>query len=185
VALFTKPSHFSPDGRYLVYHTLTPKNGYDLHLLPLTGNDRKPIPFLANEFNHHDARVSRDSKWIAYRSDETGTWEAYVQRFPQGGDKFRVSTRGAGGYPPTGMIVGWTDDELIYIAPDLATVMAVDVKTEPTFSAGVPRTLFRVASGSAAITMTPDGERFLDAVPAGRPAALYVVTNWTAALDDR
>lgn len=183
-ALFTKPTAFSPDGEYLVYNTLTQETGFDIWLLPMTGDEREPRKFLATRFNEYDAVVSPDGNWIAYRSDESGRFEVYVQRFPEGGDKYRVSARGAGTYGTEGSLLGFADDEVIFRAPDEVTVMSARVSAEPEFHAEAPRTLFRLPQGTVSATMAPGGERFLAVVPTGgQTPAMYVVTNWSAALE--
>ena len=51
----------------------------------LSTADRKPIPYLQTPFNELHGQVSPDGRWLAYTSDESGTWEIYVQivsRFP-------------------------------------------------------------------------------------------------------
>lgn len=187
-ALFQKPEDFSPDGRYLLYHILSKTSGHDLWLLPLGSEAGAPVPYLTTPFNEHDASISWDGRWVAYRSDESGQFDVYVQGFPEPGNKYRVSTAGASTYGAVGHTLGWTrdDKELLYIASDLVTVMAVDVETSPAFRAGTPRALFKLPQGFYGVTMTSDGQRFLAAAPeSGRPAVFHLVTNWTAALEER
>ena len=69
------------------------KTLYDLWLVPLEG-DRTPRPYLQTRFNEFTGRVSPDSQWLAYVSNETGRSEVYVQSFPVPGSKRRVSTSG-------------------------------------------------------------------------------------------
>lgn len=45
-------------------------------------------------FNESKPAVSPDGAWIAYRSDESGCNEAYVERFPDNGDRVQVSSDG-------------------------------------------------------------------------------------------
>jgi hypothetical protein len=66
--------------------------------------------------------------------------------------------------------------------------MAVDVKLEPTFAAGVPRPLFAVPGihGSpleaADYSVSKDGQRFLVALPTGRSSSsLTLLLNWAPA----
>ena len=77
----------------LLYHQPDPKTGYDLWLLPLSGN-RKPIPFLRTEFNERCGAFSPDGKWVAYASDQSGRSEIYVQAFP--GEGGRLGKKMAG-----------------------------------------------------------------------------------------
>jgi Tol biopolymer transport system component/predicted Ser/Thr protein kinase len=62
---------WSQDGRFLLF-VAPQKDG--LWVLPLTGEDRKPIPYLT-EANASQARFSADSRWIAYTSGESGKSE--------------------------------------------------------------------------------------------------------------
>src|SRR5713226_6400317 len=79
--------------------------------------------FLQTEFNEIGAKLSPDSKWVAYTSNESGQNEVYVQTFPSPGGKSPIST--GGGNRPV-----WRRDgrELFYIAAD-GKLMAVEVKT--------------------------------------------------------
>ena len=62
--------------------------------IPIEGS--KPVPVReapAGEMNQ--AQFSPDSRWIAYRSDESGLNEVYVTRFPPTGEHWPVSSGGA------------------------------------------------------------------------------------------
>ena len=74
--------------------------------------DRKPMKFLATEFNETQGQFSPDGSWIAYTSDETGGAAVYVRPFPDTGGKWMVS-KGPGFQPR------WRHDgkELFYRAP--------------------------------------------------------------------
>jgi hypothetical protein len=104
--------------------------------------------------------VSPDGRWIAYTSDETGNPEVYVQSFPTPGGKWQIST--SGGADPR-----WRRDgrELFFISSD-RKLMAVEVKSDSVFQAGLPRELF--ATGVSGLVdvrthyaVTTDGRRFL------------------------
>ena len=41
------PLSFSSDGRFLAFVTVNPRTGQDVEVLPLTGTERKPVPFQA------------------------------------------------------------------------------------------------------------------------------------------
>jgi Tol biopolymer transport system component len=171
------PTDWSRDGRLIVYGELDPKTQEDLWVLPLDG-DRKPFPFLRTEFNEIQGRLSPDSQWVAYTSDESGAPEVYVQGFTgreASGYKVRVSV--SGGSEPK-----WRRDgrELFYIARD-GKLIAVEVKAAATFEVGATRTLFEVSLG---YTFTADGQRFLVSTAVGdhSSAAITLVVNWTSAL---
>src|SRR5215813_1080345 len=172
------PGSWSADGRFLLYGRTDPKSGDDLWVLPLEG-DRKPFPFLQTPFWETDAQFSPDGRWIAYRTNESGRSEVYVQTFPVSGSRWQVSTNG--GHHPQ-----WRSDgkELFYCSTD-GKLMAVDVKRGGAFEAGLPKTLFNLADAKVYYpdyAATADGQRFLFVrkLQEGSPAPFSVVVNWTA-----
>jgi eukaryotic-like serine/threonine-protein kinase len=175
--------NWTHDSRYIVYTRSDP--GTKLDLWKLTVADRTALPFLETSFNEMHAQVSPDGRWIAYASDESGTWEVYVQTFPVAGSKRTISV--GGGAEPY-----WRRDgrELYYLAPD-GTLMAVPVKESgDTFDAGRAVPLFQARIPADIITFrnhyapASDGQRFLvDAADDHEP--INVVVNWTALLSPR
>jgi eukaryotic-like serine/threonine-protein kinase len=164
------PTGFSRDGRYLLYNSTDPKTRSDIWVLPMEG-DRKPAPFLQGEFAEALGQFSPDERWIAYVSNETGTYEVYVKPFSPGagaeisGSKSMVS-RGGGLFPQ------WRGKQLLYTTLD-GRVMAVDVTTDKTFQFGVPKLLFQApAVPTQAIgggDISADGKRFLFVASQGPP----------------
>jgi Tol biopolymer transport system component len=159
---------WSRDGRYLNFYS-TQLGGNILFALPLEG-ERKPIEAARSDSLILAARLSPDSRFLAYRSNESGRNEIWVRTFnPTGGaaDKWQISTEGGLG------MVAWRDDgkELYYLAADRG-VMSVSVRTESDVEFSKPRLLFK-APDSIPVTGTPgalasvsrDGERILFAVP--------------------
>ncbi len=97
-ALDKHVEQWSPDGKYLLYNSGTANGQSDVFVLPVsvaaTQSDRIPqLPF-----NEDMAQISPNGKWIAYRSNESGVSEVYVQDFvpndPASRRKWRVSTDG-------------------------------------------------------------------------------------------
>jgi eukaryotic-like serine/threonine-protein kinase len=168
---------WSHDGKYLLYDVNDPKTKADLWYLPMKEGDRKPVRYLATEFNEGQARFSPDGRFVAYTSDESGAAEIYVRTFPDPSGKWQVSKNG-GAYPR------WRRDgkELFYLAGG-TRIMAVDVTTGATFQSGEPKVLLdaRVPAG---YDVTADGKRFLIATSSGDGAAdpITVVLNWQAGL---
>ena len=62
-------------------------------LVSLEGDPRWQ-PLLQSDAEERDPAISPDGQWIAYSSNESGEQEIYVQRFPQLGQRQRVSTSG-------------------------------------------------------------------------------------------
>lgn len=173
---------FSPEGRSLLLYVLG-ASGEDIFRLSLDPNSR-PTPFLQTPANEKAPALSPNGKWIAYCSDESGREEIYVQAYPGPGGKIQISAES--GNEPV-----WSRNgrELLYRKAD--AMMAVDVTTEPSFSASAPRVLFegRFARGHRGYTnydVSPDGSRFL--VIQGRDsgsAPIHVVLDWATELTGR
>jgi serine/threonine protein kinase len=87
------PLDWSHDGRFIVYEDFDAKTKSDLWLLPMTG-DHKPVLLLQTEFNETQGQFSPDDRWVAYKSDELGEDQIYVQPFSASGGKWRVSNSG-------------------------------------------------------------------------------------------
>ena len=108
-------------------------------------------------------RLSPDGRWIAYTSDESGGAEVLVQSFPEPKGRTQISI--SGGTEPV-----WSRDgrELFYLDGD--AMMAVEIRTSPTFTAGTPRRLFegrfaRSPNTVASYDVSADGQRFLRVQP--------------------
>ena len=173
------PSDWSADGRFITYYRSDPDTQLDTWMLPMSG-DRKAFPYLKGPYNESQGQFSRDGRWLAYVSDETGRPEVYVQSFPTLTGKWQVSTEG--GSQPR-----WQRDgkELFYVAAD-RKLMSVAIPVGATFETGSPRALFEttlVGSQRQAYAVAADGQRFLMNVPLGDASApLTVVLNWPALL---
>src|SRR5262249_57766304 len=90
------PQDWSSDGRFIMYRTGGGLEGQDdLWVLPLSG-EQKPFGFLTTSFSESQAQLSGDGRWLAYRSNESGRFEVYVQSFPKPAGKWQISTGGAG-----------------------------------------------------------------------------------------
>ncbi len=127
--------------------------------------------------------MSRDERWIAYESNETGRDEVFVRPFPNTGDgKWQVSIDG--GNAPLWAHRG---QELFYLNGN-AELVAAEVVTTPAFSVGERRLLFAAGqyfrgTNARYYDITPDDRRFVFAGPPdiGGPEAgreLIVVVNW-------
>jgi Tol biopolymer transport system component len=188
-----QPQHWSPDGRFLTYSIFDQKTGLDQWILPLTG-DKKPFPFMRTEFGEIATRVSPDGHWVAYRSNESGRNEIYVQPFNASQD---AGTAAAGGKwlisdGATGM-PRWRADgkELYYLSPG-ARIMAVPITTSPGFQVGARQEMFQmppafmqaVQNPGVLADLTADSKRFLLAMPRQQNTRdeFTVVMNWTVGL---
>jgi hypothetical protein len=154
-----EPNSWSADDRQILCRRQT-TSGEQLELVPAAGGDQRRL--LNGKGSERNGQISPDGNWVAYASDESGTWEIYVTSFPGAVGKWQVS-RGGGSEPR------WRGDgkEIFYIAPN-GVLMAVPVNGETTFATGQPAPLFQVR-GRAPISSTDiftydvakDGKRFL------------------------
>ena len=133
-----------------------------------------------------NAQFSPDGQWIAYSSNETGTWEVYVSPFPSVSSKWLVS-RGGGEEPR------WRRDgkEIYYLSTE-GKVMAVAVRTDIKFESGTPVTLFQThlrqsisAMDVVSYDVSADGQKFLinSKVDAPSAAPLSFILNWTSEME--
>ncbi|MCP5119464.1 MAG: hypothetical protein GY953_52360, partial [bacterium] len=160
-------SDLSRDGRYILYD----RDGNDIWYLERTSDDGfEAKPFLATEFREKAAQISPDSRWVAYLSDESGEFDVYVQRFPEGGLRQRVSPNG-------GIQLRWSRDsrKLYYVQGD--TLFEVKVTPGAELTIGDPEPLVedpvwrqRGDSAYPHYDVSADGERFVFAVSESLPA---------------
>jgi Tol biopolymer transport system component len=182
---FKFPTDWSSDGKLILYPEMNAKSRNDIWILPLEG-DRRPKPFVQDDFDNLGAKFSPDGKWIAYSSDESGQQQVYVRPFPERGGKYQVST--TGGSRPR-----WRRDEkeLFYISAD-GKLMVVEVRAGSTFEALATKPLFDTRVKGVAsrgfisrdnYAVSSDGQRFLinDVTETSAPP-ITVVLNWTADL---
>ena len=122
----------STDGRFLLYRLNITSTG----ILPLTG-DPKPRPLLQAAFNQTHAQSSPDGRWLAYSSNESGTYEVYLRSFPEATGKRQVS-QGGGVYPR------WRGDsrELYYYAAG-ECLMAATIAGQTAAEIGQPIALLK------------------------------------------
>jgi Tol biopolymer transport system component len=172
-----------PDGRSVLFTEQDPETNYDLKALGL-GDQGEPRVVLKTPFNESYPEVSRDGRWIAYLSNETGRSEVVLRGSAGSFEQWQVST--GGGSQPR-----WRGDgrELYYVSPD-GFLMAVSVETQPVFRPGAPRKMFPLPARPDRDTpifedVTSDGRRFLLNVPvtARSGVGFHVILNWPSLLD--
>ena len=174
------PDDWSRDGKFILY-----TRGYNLWFLSLP--DFKSTLFLKAPSVLKNGQFSPDGKWVAYASNESGTWEIYVTSFPEPRGKWQISS--GGGEQPR-----WRGDgkELFFLSSG-AKIMATPVTTGTNFDAGAPVALFQanpceiVATSEQMIyDVSKDGQRFLinTQVPQAEAHPMSIVLNWPAKLNN-
>src|SRR5262249_33882363 len=88
------PTDWSPDGRFLLFMGFTDRGDVDGFEIPMRGADPKPRPLLASPFSEIRAKFSRDGRWLAYESNESGRSEIYVASLDGTAGKWQISTNG-------------------------------------------------------------------------------------------
>ena len=151
-----RPYAWAADGRLIF------EQAGDIGVLTIEG-ERTVEMLLDAEFIEAEPALSPDGRWLAYRSNETGTPLIYVQPFPNIDDGLWNVSLGSGADPV------WSPDgrELFYRSQ--SDLMVAQIETEPTFSSRTPEPLFSISSygmGGPPATgrrfdLAPDGDRFI------------------------
>ena len=122
----------SRDGRYLAYHTFETNTSADIWYLELK-DDAQPQQLVATQAREGAVSISPDGRYFSYQSDESGSDEIYVKRFPSGEGKWQVSNDG-------GLWPQWSrDGTKVYYRHGACDIVEVPVETESGLVLGVPR----------------------------------------------
>ena len=115
------PTHWSSDGRYLIYAARG-----DIWALDMSGGTSKPLQVTNTPYTESNARVSPNGRWIAYNSLKSDTQEVVVRSFALPGAELQVST--GGGFLPRW---GSKGTEIFYLSPlPDSNMMAVSLKED-------------------------------------------------------
>lgn len=130
----------------------------------------KPEQFLKSPFAEVSAAFSPEGKWLAYCSNATGTYEVFVQAFPDTGGRWQISNSG-------GTFPAWSPNgqDLLYQSGDQIMAVAYTAKGAR-FVAEKPRIWLAKLSGfqagfGTAWDLAHDGKRVAVVTPAETPEA--------------
>jgi Tol biopolymer transport system component len=163
------PWSFSPDGKRLAFME-SGAGGFDLWTIPLESDSAglragKPEVFLQTPANEQFPSFSPDGRWMAYASDESGTFQVYVRAFPDKGGKWQISNSG-GNFPM------WSRDgrELFFETLDNHIMVAAFAAKGDSFVADKPRLWSERQIGTAAggldnVGLAPDARRIAALMP--------------------
>jgi hypothetical protein len=176
-------SSLTPDGQFLLTADQEPNGTVDI-LISKLGSTAKPTVLVGDPRAQHWPRVSPDGRWLAYVSEETGTFEVYLRRFPSGEGKWQISS--SGGHCPRWNRSGGR----IYFVDDDNAIMAVDFDgTGGAPRLGKPREIFKrpdigytlLFNWPAGFDVSPDEQRFVVAFPVApktTATGFMLVQNW-------
>ncbi len=167
------------DGRTLLmtYHG---ENKADLYMLALDDPEAEPQPLLNGPHEEDLARFSPDGRWLAYTTDEPGTFEVFVRPASGTGGQWQISEGG-------GLLPRWSRDgkQLYYRVARQLFVVDVSAGAGTTaFRSSNPRLVFddleraRLSSG---YDVSRDGKAILIGEPLRDEELLDTITvlvNW-------
>jgi serine/threonine-protein kinase len=112
------------DGKVLAFRQNNADTGWDIMLLTIEGDEKsgwkpgQPKAIINTAADERNPEFSPDGHWLAYVSNELGSYDVYVRPFPDTGAKWQIST-GGGTYPK------WSRNgkELFYQTWDGKTIM--------------------------------------------------------------
>jgi serine/threonine-protein kinase len=170
------PLDWSPDGAFILFGELR-----HLHLLHVT--DGKTRRWLQTPFSETDGRFSPKGQWLAYTSNQSGSYEVWVRPFPGPGAPVPVSS--GGGHDPV-----WSRDGTEVFYRNGPKILSARVVPGTTFRVDAPRVLFENEpyAGSIAVRsyeIAPDG-RFVmienEPTDHTTQASIVVIRNWQETL---
>jgi Tol biopolymer transport system component len=182
------------DGQSLLYSYRDPDAGsYDFYRLSLESDSAEPLHerggagSRGRSVAHEVAspRLSPTGELLAYSSDESGSFEIYVETYPEGTGRRQVSTDG-GEWPR------WSRDgaSLYFLSDDRLTATRVLDLSPLTFS--TPEILFSLSDRGLVVgdekgfEVGPDESFFLcrEVDEAASRTSLALVQNWFAEFED-
>ena len=171
----------SPEGDLYIVTNPTGATS-DITSVRLDG-DAELEPVVSGPFQQGSGELSPDGHWLAYRSDETGQLEVYVQPYPGPGPKTPVSI-GGGRWPM------WAPDRLALFYESAGRLLVRPVDTDPTLRLGRPEVLLDLSGYELGterdrrqFDIAPEGDRFL--MMKVERAQIDLVLNWTQELLER
>jgi Tol biopolymer transport system component len=184
------PGQWTPDGRGVVM-------ARDGDLIVVTvGPPSSSTVLRQTPFDERMPVLSPDGKWIAFSSDESGSYEIYVASFPALANKRRISADG-------GLEPAWsaTGRLLTFLRRDpqqpFTTIMEAQVTTGESFTATAPRKVVDLdrdhylgAAAARSYDLSLDGRRFLFVSENYPPETnslrdVQLVQNWFEELKER
>ena len=176
----------SPDGQWILGRRVAGESGngdiYGAH-----PGDTAFSPLVSTPAREFYPALSPDGKWLAYSSDESGSFEVYVRPFPKVSDaRWQIST--AGGSAPL-----WSHSgKEIFFRNNANDLVAASVKSSPSFTVESQKSLFSLGpftfGGPVPVySVASDDNHFLmlRETIAGEAGLLVVSEHWFEELKAR
>jgi Tol biopolymer transport system component len=157
----------------VAYQESNPATAFDLWTVPLESDSSglragKPEVFLNTPADERHPSFSPDGRWLAYASDESGTYQVYVRAFPDSGGKWQVSNSG-------GVFPVWSRNgrDLFFRTEDSRMMAASYTVKGDSFAADKPRLWSEKQLANVGVTpnydLAPDGKRIAALMPVEEP----------------
>jgi WD40-like Beta Propeller Repeat len=169
------PWSFAPDGKRLAYGETNPGTGVrDVWTVPVeTGGAGlragKPELLLQTKFDQTEPSFSPDGRWLAYSSNESGSYQVYVRAFPDNGSRWQISNSG-------GMLPTWSRNgrDLFFRTEDSRMILVASYTVKgDVFVADKPRVWLETPLAGGGINqnydLAPDGKRIAALMAADAP----------------
>jgi Tol biopolymer transport system component/predicted Ser/Thr protein kinase len=172
----------SGDGAYLLFQRDSTGTGGRTWVRGLKGDTTQRVVAAATDGQQTAARFSPDGRWVAYQSDELGTYQVYVKPFPALDARYQVSL-------DVGIQPVWSRDgrRLFYL--DGERLLSASLSFSPTFAVtGRDTVLSEIDQGfgfHANYDVAPQGGEFAYVRQAGEGATVVVVHDWKYELRTR
>jgi len=171
---------WSADGKYLSLDVMAKDGAYVNWALPLQNREAfRPAATANLSVSEYDGIFSKDGRWLAYFSYESGRPEVYVVPFLSDGAKYQVSTTG-----------GWDTrfagkNEVFYLTMGNRLMVAA-IDSQSNFHIGTPRPLVQLDLPNFAsphYDVSADGQRFaVLTTDHTKSSSITLVMDWSAPL---
>jgi serine/threonine protein kinase len=175
------PTDWSSDGRYIMFLQANPGSAGDIGIIDLK-NDNTSRYLVNTSFGENSGIFSKNMKWFAYTSNESGNFQVYVQPFDGNSGRWQVSKDG-------GTPIRWIENDkaIIYAWQNKVYEVKVDASGS-NFVPGKPELLFDTTDKNllGIADVTEDGKTFLCGKSTGSTITppLTYVQNWKGLINE-
>jgi Tol biopolymer transport system component len=172
-AAIKSPASWSPDGQVFLFDQFDRETNSDVWVVD-AGAPASARPFLQTPFSEFNPAFSPDGKWVAYNSDESGTFDIYLTSYPDRAIKRKVSRDG-------GVYARWSADNDRLFYSSRGRVMVVEA-LDATWTPSQPEVFAEGVDANLTWDITPDGQSVIALERRAAPR-LHLVQNWFQELE--